>query len=124
MAGERAVDLRGIAGEAVGPGVVWAFKESSDLNANLVRFPAGEGVGAHVNAEVDVVMVGVSGTGVATVEGKAHALTDGTLVFVPRGASRSTRSDSDDFAYLTVHRRRGPMRLGSRSGSTRSGEER
>lgn len=104
--------------------MAWTLEESEDLNANLVRFPAGGGVGAHVNDEVDVVIVGVSGAGAVTVDGEEHALTGGTLVVVPRGASRSTRSDSDDFAYLTVHRRRGPMRLGNRTGSSRSGEER
>jgi hypothetical protein len=30
---------------------------------------------------------------------------------VPRGAGRSTLALSDGFAYLTVHRRRGPIRL-------------
>ncbi len=124
MAGGYKADLRGIAGRDSGPGVIWTLEESEDLNANLVRFPAGEGVGTHVNDEVDVVILGVSGTGVLRVEGEEHALAEGTLVVVPRGASRSTRSASDDFAYLTVHRRRGPVRLGGRPGSSRSGEER
>jgi hypothetical protein len=34
------------------------------------------------------------------------------LVFVPRGARRSTVSLSDGFAYLTIHRRRGPLKIG------------
>jgi quercetin dioxygenase-like cupin family protein len=43
--------------------VIWTLPESNDLNANLVRFEAGGGVGEHINDEVDVIFVGVSGTG-------------------------------------------------------------
>ena len=114
MSAEDAVSLPEIATNVRGTGVVWALEESGDLNANLVRFPAGEGVGEHVNDEVDVVVVGVSGSGFVSVDGEERALPGGTLVFVPRGTRRSTRSVSDDFAYLSVHRRRGPVRLGSR----------
>jgi hypothetical protein len=35
-------------------------------------------------------------------------------VFIPKGARRSTVSASEDFAYLTVHRRRGPLQIGLR----------
>ncbi|CAN5675024.1 hypothetical protein BH24ACT22_BH24ACT22_07200 [soil metagenome] len=93
-------------------GVVWTLENSGDLNTNLVRFPAGEGVGEHVNDEVDVIFVGISGSGFVNVDGSDHQLPDGALVFVPKGLQRSTHSKSDDFAYLTVHRRRGPLQLG------------
>ena len=90
-----------------GAGVIWTLKQGGDLNVNLVRFPVGGGVGEHINEEVDVLIVGVAGRGVATVDGQEHRLRPGTVVFVPKGARRATRSNSDDFAYLTVHRRRG-----------------
>jgi quercetin dioxygenase-like cupin family protein len=77
-----------------------------------VRFDAGGGVGEHVNEELDVVFVGVAGSGFVRVEEEEHALSAGTLVFAPRGARRSTLASSDGFAYLTVHRRRGPLRIG------------
>lgn len=93
-------------------GVAWSLKGSVDLNANLVRFPAGEGVGEHVNREVDVLFVGVSGSGFAVVDGHEHRLRAGMAVLAPVGSRRSTSSDSADFAYLTVHRRRGPLRIG------------
>ena len=92
-------------------GVVWALEESGDLNANLVRFDAGGGVKEHVNDEVDVMFVGVAGSGIVRVDGEEHALSAGTLVFAPKGARRSTGASSDGFAYLTVHRRRGPLRI-------------
>jgi hypothetical protein len=34
-------------------GVIWTLDAGSDLNANLVRFGTGEGVGEHVNDEVE-----------------------------------------------------------------------
>ena len=93
-------------------GAVWALEASRDLNANLVRFGAGRGVGEHVNDEVDVIFVGVSGVGFVEVNGEEHTLGAGKLVFVPKGARRSTRGVSEGFAYLTVHRRRGPLQIG------------
>jgi quercetin dioxygenase-like cupin family protein len=93
-------------------GVVWTLEGSDDLNANLVRFDREDGVGEHVNGELDVVFVGVAGSGFVRVEGEEHPLSAGTLVFVPRGAGRSTVALSDGFAYLTVHRRRGPLKIG------------
>jgi quercetin dioxygenase-like cupin family protein len=92
--------------------VIWALEESGELNANLVRFDARGGVEEHVNDEVDVLFVGVAGSGTVRVDGEEHALSAGTLVFVPRGARRSTGAYSDGFSYLTVHRRRGPLRIG------------
>jgi quercetin dioxygenase-like cupin family protein len=59
-----------------------------------------------------VLFVGVTGCGGVTVDGEAHPLSSGTMVFVPRGAKRSVRSASEDFAYLSVHRRRGPLQIG------------
>ena len=93
-------------------GVIWTLEGSGDLNANLVRFDRGGGVGEHVNEEVDVVFVGVAGSGFVRVDGEEHVLSAGRLVFAPKGARRSTSTSSDGFAYLTVHRRRGPLRVG------------
>ena len=107
------MNLGEIAGSATGrEGVVWTLEGSGDLNANLVRFEAGRGVGEHVNDEVDVLIVGVSGSGLVSVDGEEHPLSNGVMVFVPRGARRYTRAVSEDFAYLSVHRRRGPLRIG------------
>jgi mannose-6-phosphate isomerase-like protein (cupin superfamily) len=106
-------DLEALSASAGGQeGAIWSLEASSDLNANLVRFGVGRGVGEHVNDELDVVFLGVSGAGEVKVDGREHALGAGKLVFVPKGARRSTRGGSEDFAYLTVHGRRGPLRIG------------
>lgn len=110
---EKLVDLVGRAARAGDRhGVVWTLESSSDLNANLVRFGAGQGVGEHVNDEVEVVFLGVSGSGVIAVDGEERSLSAGKLVFAPRGVRRSTLGVSEDFSYLTVHRRRGPLGIG------------
>jgi quercetin dioxygenase-like cupin family protein len=93
-------------------GVVWTLEQGADINVNLVRFPAGRGVSEHINEEVDVLVVGVAGSGLIEVDGHEHHLRAGTVAFVPKGARRSTMSESGDFAYLTVHRRRGPLQIG------------
>jgi len=107
------VDLGEIAASAVGrTGAIWTLEGSVELNANLVRFHRNRGVVEHINHEVDVIMVGVSGAGVVEVNGEEHPVQNGTMVFVPRGARRSTQAVSANFAYLSVHRRRGPLQIG------------
>jgi quercetin dioxygenase-like cupin family protein len=99
------VDLPAIANAAAIRGPVWTTA-SEDLNVNLVVVRAGEGIAEHVNTELDVLIVGISGEGIVNVNGESHPLTAGQLVLVPKGAVRSTRAATDRFAYLTCHRRR------------------
>ena len=116
MASAFRADLETVAASAAAQeGVVWTLGASEDLNVNLVRFGVGQGVGEHVNDEVDVLFLGVSGSGVIEVDGQEHALSEGALIFVPRGARRSTWGVSEDFAYLTVHKKRGPLRISRRT---------
>ncbi|TCJ19994.1 cupin domain-containing protein [Rubrobacter taiwanensis] len=111
----HAADLRKLAAGSRGSfGTVWTLAGSEDLNANLVLFSAGSGVGEHVSDEVDVVLVGVAGSGSVTVEGKEHPLAAGRLVFIPKGVRRSVRSGSEDFAYLSLHRRKGALKIGGK----------
>lgn len=115
MAGTSAEDLYEILAAGGRAGVLWTLEQSQDLNANLVRFPSGEGVGENINDEVDVLFVGVSGTGTLSIDGDERSLVSGTVALVPKGARRSIRSASDDFAYLTVHHRRGPLQISPRT---------
>ena len=113
MPAEDSTNLNELLATAGGQaGVIWTLEYSGDLNANLVRFDAGGGVGEHVNDEVDVLFVGVAGLGSVRVEGEEYVLSAGMLVFAPQGTRRSTDALSDGFAYLTVHRRRGPLQIG------------
>ena len=95
-------------------GVIWTWEVNCGPNADLVRFGTGHGVEEHVNNEVEVIVLGVSGSGIVAVDREEHALSAGILVFIPKGARCSTVSASEEFAYLTVHRRRGPLHIGLR----------
>jgi quercetin dioxygenase-like cupin family protein len=76
------------------------------LRASLVSLRPGQLLGGHVNREVDVVLVTVSGTGVLTVVEEELALTPGTAVHVPAGVERSLRAQAEEaLAVLLVHRR-------------------
>ena len=100
-----AVNLPRLAGELAGRGAGWT-RQSDDLNLNLLNFSEGEGVQEHVNREVDVLLIGVAGAGIVTVDGEPRPIREGMLLLVPKGARRSTRALSERFAYLTCHRKR------------------
>ncbi len=99
------VDLTGRADEATRSGPAWTGV-SDDLNVNLLVFQPGEGVAEHVNAEVDVLVIGIRGTGTLTLDGVDHPMRAGTALLIPKGARRGTRAGEEAFAYLTCHRRR------------------
>jgi quercetin dioxygenase-like cupin family protein len=83
---------------------------SADLNVNMLRFAGERGIEAHVNREVDVLIVALDGEGLLTVDGAPTLLSAGDAVIVPKGAERSIRANGDRFAYLTCHgQRRGLM---------------
>jgi quercetin dioxygenase-like cupin family protein len=107
------MDLREVVAEAgERSGTIWALMHSDDLNANLVRFPTGRGVEEHVNDELEVFFLGVSGSGVATVDKDEYVVSPGRMIFIPKGARRSTLSASENFAYLSIHRKRGTLQIG------------
>lgn len=99
------VDVASIAHDAAGRGPAWTVA-SDDLNVNLLVFGVDEGVAEHVNAEVDVLLIGISGEGIVTANGQPHSLRAGEAFLVAKGARRSTQAVSERFAYLTCHRRR------------------
>lgn len=92
-----------------GDGVHWTLERDGDLNVNLVHLDPGHEVGAHVDDSVDVLLVGLEGTGEAEVGGRHHDLGPGVALHVAKGARRLVRAGGLGFTYLTVHqRRRGP----------------
>ena len=96
-------DLAALAAGAA-PGSAWQA-EIGDLRARLVVVaPDGE-LSGHVNREADLVLVGVSGAGVVTVEGEDLRLGPGVAVLVAMGAHRQVAAGPDGLAFLAVHRR-------------------
>ena len=93
--------------------------ESDDLDLNLVRFAAGAGVASHVNREVDVLLIGIAGSGTVTVDDETFDLTAGKAILIPKGSARSSQSPhAGEFVYLTVHRRRRGLLPGPRPSHT------
>jgi quercetin dioxygenase-like cupin family protein len=101
-----AVDLAGI-DRSGSDGAVWSLPHDGDLDANLVKLGAGAGIGAHRNDEVDVLLVGVAGEGVVTVDGAEHPLRVNTLLLVRKGTQRGIAAATGaELVYLSVHRAR------------------
>jgi quercetin dioxygenase-like cupin family protein len=98
-----------------GDGVHWTLERDGDLNVNLVHLDAGHEVGDHANDAVDVLLVGLDGTGEAVVDDQLHDLGPGVALHVPKGASRAVRAGALGFTYLTVHRRRPGPSIAPRS---------
>ena len=102
---ENLIDIAAALRQAGTDGPIWSVN-SEQLNVNLLRLPAGDGIAAHVNREVDVVLVIFEGSGELTVDDAAYALHPGRTVVVPRGALRAMRCTAGPLVYLTCHRRR------------------
>lgn len=69
----------------------WAYG-GAQLNANLLVFEEEEGVATHVNDAVDVLLVGILGQGVITVDGQEHHVTAGQALVMAKGARRALRA--------------------------------
>lgn len=102
---DAVVDLLGPSGS----GPLWGLA-SSDLNATLLAWPAGNSVAEHT-AELDVLVIVLGGDGVVTIDQRAHAIGAGSALLVEKGRARAIRAGADGIRYLTVHRRRGPLQL-------------
>ena len=99
------VALMALAHAAGHDGPAWT-RATDDLNVNLIVLRAGHSIAEHINAEVDVMLVGIEGSGQVTIDRLATELSAGQLVIVPKGAARSISPGGDRFAYLTCHKRR------------------
>ncbi len=97
--------------EGAGRAVLWGLA-TDDLNVNLVAWPAGEGVGAHVNDARDVLLVVVAGALTVTIDGTPEPVDAGSCVVIPKGAHRTIVAGADGARYLTVHRRRPGIQVG------------
>jgi quercetin dioxygenase-like cupin family protein len=102
------VDLRGPSGT----GPLWGT-ESEDLNATLLAWPADGGPEEHVNSERDVLIVVLQGHATVTVDGEKHVVRTGHALVLEKGRARSIRAGRDGVRYLSIHRRRGPLQIGS-----------
>ena len=95
-----------------GTGPLWGTA-TEDLNATLLAWPAGGGPDEHVNAERDVLLVVLEGDAVVTLDGEPHSVRAGEALVLEKGRARSIAAGPEGVRYLSVHRRRPPLQIGS-----------
>lgn len=93
-----------------GDGPVWGIA-SEDLNATLLSWSPGDGVADHVNAERDVLIVVIEGSGLAILDGEEHCLHPHDALLVRKQTRRRILAGADGLRYLSVHVRRGPLQI-------------
>lgn len=101
--------------DAVPPrgGALWSLAgEGRQLDANVVRLTAGARVERHVEADLDVLLYVVNGSGELRTDEGTRSLVTGAVTWLPRGSGRTLSAGEDGLAYLTVHRRRPGMSIG------------
>ncbi len=102
------IDTRG------GSGAIWSLPHGGDLDANVVRLEPGGVIGSHVNDEVDVLVTIVAGCGHLLVDDTSFELHGDMLALIPKGARREVRAGAEGLTYLSIHRRRGPLAIGTK----------
>ncbi|MDQ0774749.1 quercetin dioxygenase-like cupin family protein [Streptomyces aurantiacus] len=96
-------------------GALWKLAESGrQLDANLVHLPAGRSVDAHAEPDLDVLLLVIAGDGTLVTPDGPEALTQGRLVWLPRGSTRGLTAHGEGLSYLTVHPRRPGLQIRSR----------
>jgi quercetin dioxygenase-like cupin family protein len=93
-----------------GDGPLWGIA-SEELNATLLSWPPGEGVADHVNAERDVLIVVMAGSGLAIVDDEERPLRAGHALLIGKGSRRAIQAGDRGLRYLSVHGRRGPLQI-------------
>ncbi|MDQ0381796.1 hypothetical protein [Amycolatopsis thermophila] len=108
-------NLRELATANGADGILWRLREDGrQLDANLVRLPAGERIDTHAEPDLDVLLVVVAGTGTLTTGDGPLELGPGSLAWLAHGQARAIDAGPEGLSYLTVHRRRPGMRIGIR----------
>jgi quercetin dioxygenase-like cupin family protein len=103
-------------------GALWKLAEPGrQLDANLIHQPRGQRVDTHAEPDLDVLLLVLAGDGVLGTADETIHLTGGTMLWLPRGSSRSLAAGEDGISYLTVHRRRPGMQIRSRGNAPGSG---
>ncbi|MFG2650725.1 hypothetical protein [Streptomyces sp. NPDC048436] len=98
--------------------VVWSLGgHTRDLDANVVRLAPGAGIGEHTETALGVLVTVLAGSGELRTPEGAWPLTPGALAWLPAGATRSVHAGEEGLRYVTAHRRRQPLTIGSAPGS-------
>ncbi|MEV7420026.1 hypothetical protein [Streptomyces sp. NPDC089919] len=97
-------------------GALWRLRRRHrQMDANVIRFPAGGTVADHTEPEVDVLLIVVAGTGRLTTADAERELVPGAVAVLPRGTARAIAAGPTGLILLTAHRRRAGLRIGRRT---------
>ena len=96
-------------------GAVWRLSEPTrHLDANVVAVPPGASIDPHVGPDEDVLWHVVAGGGTLSTDDGDVELAPGAVVWLPRRTQRSVTAGSEGLRYLSVHRRKSGLQIGSR----------
>lgn len=96
-------------------GALWRLDaQPRQLDANVVRLPAGKRIEAHVGPDLDVLMLVLEGFGQVEGTSGAVAAEPGALIWLPRRSRRSIVAGGEGMAYLTAHPHRPGLSVGQR----------
>jgi quercetin dioxygenase-like cupin family protein len=88
-----------------GRGPQWGA-ESEQLNATILSWEKGRGLEAHINHELDVVLVILEGEGEVFIEDEKISLHAGMVVPIAKGLVRAITATTERLTYVSIHRRR------------------
>ncbi|MEV6786175.1 hypothetical protein [Streptomyces sp. NPDC051098] len=88
-------------------GALWRLSEAGrQLDANIIRVPPGERVARHAEADLDVLLCVLDGSGELETDAGRQRLEAGSVAWLPRGIHRALSAGADGLAYVTAHTRR------------------
>jgi uncharacterized protein (DUF2249 family) len=95
-------------------GAVWKLQmRQRDLDSNIIQLPPAGTIDAHSGPDLDVLVHVLHGSGKLTTELGTLDLRPGALVWMPLRSRRQLTAGPDGLRYLTVHRRRQALVLGT-----------
>lgn len=96
-------------------GAVWRLAEPTrHLDANVIAVPPGASIDAHVGPDEDVLWHVVAGGGTLATDDGDLVLAPGAVVWLPRRSQRAVTAGPEGLRYLSVHRRKSGLQIGSR----------
>jgi len=109
-------DVTALTDAPASAGVLWKLTEPGrQLDANVVHLAPGRRVDTHVEPDLDVLLLVVTGDGTVTGPDGDTRLTAGALLWLPHGSRRALAAGERGLSYVTVHRRRPGMTIRSRA---------
>lgn len=114
----RLGDTAALAAEAGGSGAIWRLEPPErQLDANVIRLPAGELIDMHDGPELDVLLHVVAGAGHVLFEDSSVPMEVGSLVWLPRRSRRAIVAGAEGLVYLSVHPRKPGLSISFTTGA-------